>query len=336
MNPDRLHGVDFRMNVLVAGGAGYIGSLTVRRLLDAGHLPVVIDDLSTGKRESIPANAVFYRGDVADAALLDSIFKRFDIRLAMHFAAKISVEESIFHPDRYYLNNVSKTMVMLERMLNHSVKKIIFSSTAAVYGQPLYLPIDEDHPVKPTNPYGASKQFVETILRDYHSALGLDCVIFRYFNAAGASLDGKTGECQKEKRSLIPVVLENLGKNRETVIFGDDWDTADGTCIRDYVHVEDVVSAHVEAMKLFEKSGVFEIVNLGSEAGSSVRDVLEAVAKASRKEIAFRIGNRRTGDWAKVVASGRKAEALLGWKPKYSDLETIVKTAFQWHFNRLY
>ncbi|MBI3582009.1 MAG: UDP-glucose 4-epimerase GalE [Nitrospinae bacterium] len=324
------------MNVLIAGGAGYIGSLAVRRLLDAGHLPVVIDDLSTGKRESIPAEAVFYHGDVADAALLDSIFKRFDARMVMHFAAKISVEESVSHPDRYYLNNVSKTLVLLERMFTHSVKKIIFSSTAAVYGQPLYLPIDEDHPVKPTNPYGASKQFVETILRDYHSAFGLDCVIFRYFNAAGASLDGKTGECRKEKRSLIPVVLENLEKKRESVIFGDDWDTPDGTCIRDYVHVEDVVSAHVGAMKLFEKGGVFEVVNLGSEVGSSVKDVLDAVAKASRKEVAFRVGARRPGDWAKVVASGNKAEALLGWRPKYSDLETIVNTAYQWHFNRLY
>ncbi|MCK5505310.1 MAG: UDP-glucose 4-epimerase GalE, partial [Thermodesulfovibrionia bacterium] len=225
------------MKVLVVGGAGYIGSLMCRRLSDSGHQPVVLDDLSTGNKKALNCDIPFYEGDLGDQSLLKSIFNKEGIELVMHFAAKIQVGESVEKPDLYYENNVAKVLRLLNSMLDNNIKKFIFSSTAAVYGQPEYLPVDEEHPINPINPYGASKRMVEIILKDYAHAFGLDSIVLRYFNAAGASLDGSTGEAQKIKQNLIPIILENVEKGRASRIFGTDWETEDGTCIRDYIHI---------------------------------------------------------------------------------------------------
>jgi UDP-glucose 4-epimerase len=324
------------MNVLVVGGAGYIGSLMARRLIDVGHNPVVLDDLSTGNRKAVPDGIAFYDGDLADETLLDAIFRKEEIELAMHFAAKIQVGESVQRPDIYYRNNVAKVINLLGAMLKNGCKSFIFSSSAAVYGRPEYLPVDENHPINPINPYGTTKRMVEIILGDYQRAFGLNSIALRYFNAAGAALDGSIGEAQKEKQNLIPIVLENLEKGRPTTIYGTDWDTSDGTCIRDYIHVEDIVSAHVKAVDYLSGRSVFEIINLGTSRGASVKEVVDMVSNVHGSEVAAVNGSRREGDPAKLVASNEKAKKILGWQPAHSDLETIVRSAHKWHFNRLY
>lgn len=324
------------MKVLVAGGAGYIGSVMVSRLLREGHAPVIIDDLSTGHGKSIPDNVPLYKGSVGDALLLDTVFKDHNIDLVMHFAAKISVDESVRHPALYYGNNLANTLSLLDAMVKHGAKNIIFSSTAAVYGEPEYLPVDEKHPLNPMSPYGSSKRMVEAVMQDYHKAYGLSCVVLRYFNAAGASLDGTRGECQKVKQNLIPILLDNLQNNRISAVYGKDWGTPDGTCIRDYVHVEDIVSAHIFAGAFIQGGACFEIVNLGSENGASVKEVIETLSSVSGREVKFQYRERRPGDVARVVATSEKAKRLLGWKPQHSSLETIVQSAYLWHFNRRY
>ena len=324
------------MKVLVVGGAGYIGSLMVRRLTDAGHLPVVLDDLSTGNVKTVTDGCTFYKGDLGDETLLDSIFSKEKVDLVMHFAAKIQVGESVRRPDLYYQNNVAKVVTLLDAMLKNGCKNFIFSSSAAVYGQPEYLPVDENHPVNPINPYGSSKRMVEIIMEDYHRAFGLNGVALRYFNAAGAALDGSMGESQKEKQNLIPIVLENVEKGRPTTIFGSDWDTPDGTCVRDYINVEDIVAAHLRAADYLSRQSVCDIINLGSSHGASVREIVAMVSKIHGKKAEAVSGPRREGDPAKLVASNEKAKKTLGWKPVSSDLETIIRSAYNWHFNRLY
>lgn len=324
------------MKILVVGGAGYIGSLMVRRLTDGGDLPVVLDDLSTGNVKTVTDGCTFYKGDLGDETLLDSIFSKEKIDLVMHFAAKIQVGESVRRPDLYYQNNVAKVVTLLDAMLKNGCKNFIFSSSAAVYGQPEYLPVDENHPVNPINPYGSSKRMVEIIMGDYHRAFGLNGVALRYFNAAGAALDGSMGEAQPEKQNLIPIALENLEKGRPTTIFGNDWDTPDGTCVRDYINVEDIVAAHLKAAEYLSGKPVFDIINLGTNQGASVKEVLAMVATVHGGDVDAVNGPRREGDPAKLIASNKKAEKNLGWKPVSSDLETIIRSAYNWHFNRTY
>lgn len=324
------------MNVLVVGGAGYIGSLMTQRLNSAGHRPVVLDDLSTGDRKALNNSIAFYEGDLGDADLLDTIIGKEGIELVMHFAAKIQVGESVKKPGIYYSNNLVKVLTLLDTMLKNDCRKFIFSSTAAVYGEPDYLPIDEKHPLNPINPYGASKQMVETILCDYQSAFGLESICMRYFNAAGAALDGSVGEAQRVKQNLIPIILDNMEHERYTPVFGTDWDTTDGTCLRDYVHVEDIVDAHLKGIAYMAGNGGFEIFNLGSNNGTSVKEVMDMVATVSGREVKVKKDARRNGDTAKLVASNEKAKKLLGWKPVNSDLESIIRSAYGWHFNRRY
>ncbi len=324
------------MKILVVGGAGYIGSIMTKRLMDAGHVPVVLDDLSTGNRKAVEGSIVFYEGDLGDTNLLESIFTKEEIELVMHFAAKISVPESMERPDIYYRNNVSKTLNLLDAMIKYKCNKFVFSSTAAVYGNPEYLPIDENHPTNPINPYGKSKRMLERILKDYNSAFGLKCVILRYSNAAGAAIDGSMGESRKVKQNLIPIVLDNLEHDRDTNIFGADWETDDGTCVRDYIHVEDIVVAHLKAVEYIGSGIEYEIFNLGSEKGASVREVIDMVGRVSGKKVKTVVGGRRQGDPATLIASKGDAEKELGWCPIHSELETIVRTAYEWHFNRRY
>ncbi len=324
------------MKILVVGGAGYIGSIITKRLMDNGHIPVVLDDLSTGNRKAVKGSIAFYEGDLGDTNLLGSLFAKEKIELVMHFAAKISVPESMERPDIYYRNNVSKTLDLLDVMMKYKCAKFIFSSTAAVYGHPEYLPIDESHPTNPINPYGKSKRTLEEILRDYSVAFSLKCVILRYFNTAGAAIDGSMGESQRVKQNLIPIVLDNLEHDRTTTIFGADWETDDGTCVRNYIHVEDIVGAHLKAVEYIGSGIEYEIFNLGSEKGASVREVIDMVGRVSGRNVKTVVGRRRQGDPAALIASKGKAEKTLGWCPIHSDLETIVSTAYKWHFNRKY
>ena len=324
------------MNILVVGGAGYIGSLMVRRLTEAGHTAVVLDDLSTGNTKALAGSVTLYKGDLGDATLLDSIFSKEKVDIVMHFAAKIQVGESVQRPDFYYNNNVAKVLDLLNAMRKNGCDRFIFSSSAAVYGQPEYLPLDEKHPVNPINPYGTTKLMVEVILKDYHRAFSLNSIALRYFNAAGAALDGSMGETQAVKQNLIPIVLDNVEKGRPTTIFGDDWDTQDGTCIRDYIHVEDLVAAHLKAVDYIANRTICDIINLGTSHGASVKEILEMVSKVHGNKADAVNGPRREGDPATVLASFEKAKKVLNWQPEHSDLETIIKSAYNWHFNRRY
>ncbi|MBI5636686.1 MAG: UDP-glucose 4-epimerase GalE [Nitrospinae bacterium] len=322
--------------ILVAGGAGYIGSFTVHSLLEAGYQPVVLDNLSTGKREAVPPGVPLHEGDIADHQLLDAVFRRYQIGAVMHFAAKIKVGESVERPDLYYTNNLAKSLTLLDAMRAHGCSRFIFSSTAAVYGEPQYLPVDEKHPVNPINPYGRSKLMLETVLRDYSAAFPFKAIVLRYFNAAGADPAGRGGESQEVKQNLIPIVLNNLEKGITTDVFGGDWETPDGTPIRDYVHVADIAAGHLLALKaiMADTAKPFDVFNLGAGVGSSVKDAFAILAEVAGKPVPHRIVGRRAGDPGSLVASNEKAAMELGWKPKYSDLKTIISTACQWHFNR--
>jgi len=324
------------MNILVVGGAGYIGSLMAKKLSGSSHSVVVLDNFSTGNRDALPNGIKVYEGDLGDRLILDEIFSAESISLVMHFAAKIQVGESIVKPDFYYNNNTSKVLVLLDAMKEYSVNKFIFSSTAAVYGVPEMLPIDEQHPTNPINPYGNSKMFTERIIKDYGKAFGLNSVIFRYFNAAGASLDGQTGESQKVKQNLIPIILKNIEEDKPTTIFGNDWDTPDGTCIRDYIHIEDIVTAHLMGVDYLDGGGKSEIFNLGSGRGQSVLEVLDAIRELHQGKVKTIVGHRRDGDPDKLVASSEKAKEVLGWVAKQSEISKIADSAYHWHFNRRY
>ena len=322
--------------ILVVGGAGYIGSFTVRSLLEAGYQPVVLDNLSTGKREAIPANLPFYEGDIADRELLDTVFRRYQIGAVMHFAAKIKVGESVERPDIYYTNNLAKVLTLLDAMRAHGCNRFILSSTAAVYGEPHYLPVDEKHPTNPINPYGRSKLMLETVLRDYSQAFPFRVIVLRYFNAAGADPAGLSGESQEVKQNLIPIALNNLEKGITTDVFGGDWDTPDGTPIRDYIHIVDIAMGHLLALKAImgDTTKPFDVFNLGGGIGSSVKEMFTVLAELAGRPVPYRIVGRREGDPGSLVASSEKAGRELGWKPKYSDMKTILSTAYQWHFNR--
>jgi UDP-glucose 4-epimerase len=317
--------------VLVVGGAGYIGSHMVKDLLDAGYHVITLDDLSTGHRELLPGGE-FVEGGLGDAVLLDKLFSTHKISAVMHFAAFSLVGESVEKPLKYYRNNMAATAELLDSMIRHNVKRFIFSSTAAVYGEPVDIPITESHPCNPTNPYGESKIAVERMLKDCDSAYGLKYISLRYFNAAGADKSGKIGERHRNETHLIPLVLEVAAGRRENIkVFGANYLTPDGTCIRDYIHVSDLSGAHLLALNSLLSGGDSAVYNLGNNRGYSVREVIELATKVTGKPIPAIEADKRPGDPAILIASSDKIKKNLGWKPEYEDLETIIKTAWKWH-----
>lgn len=318
------------MRVLVAGGAGYIGSHMTKMLLDEGHEPVVLDNLSGGWRDAVPGGR-FVKGDLCDRALLDDIFSGMRIDGVMHFASFIQVGESVRNPSGYYLNNVANTMVLLDAMVRNRVPRFIFSSTAAIFGEPDQVPISEDEPQAPVNPYGRTKWMVERILGDYERAYGLQHTSLRYFNAAGADPSGMLGERHEPETHLIPLALRAAsGRLASVRILGSDYDTADGTCIRDYVHVTDLCRAHLLAIERLMDGAPSAPYNLGNGSGFSVREVVDTARKVSGRTVRTVDAPRRAGDPARLVADATRARRELGWRPRYSDLETIVAHAWAW------
>ncbi len=317
--------------VLVVGGAGYIGSHMVKDLLDAGYGVITLDDLSTGHRELLPGGE-FIEGSLGDKVLLDKLFSTHKISAVMHFAAFSLVGESVKKPLKYYRNNMAATAELLDSIIRHNVKRFIFSSTAAVYGEPVEIPITESHPCNPTNPYGASKIAVERMLKDCDSAYGLKYISLRYFNASGADESGEIGERHTNETHLIPLILEVATGRRENIkIFGTNYPTPDGTCIRDYIHVSDLTIAHLLALKALLSGGDSAIYNLGNNRGYSVREVIELARKVTGKPIPAIEADKRPGDPAILIASSDNIKERLGWKAEYEDLETIIKTAWVWH-----
>jgi UDP-glucose 4-epimerase len=318
--------------ILVTGGAGYIGSHVVRELLRQNRKPVVFDNLKTGHRTAAKG-ALFIEGDLSNQKKLKEVFQSYPIEAVMHFAADCLVGESIQNPAKYFNNNVKNSLNLVDMMEVFEVKKIIFSSSAAVYGDPNSVPVGEDHPCHAMNPYGETKWIFEKVLQAYHDAGKLNFISLRYFNAAGADPDGKSGEDHSPETHLIPLVIKAALDGTSVPVFGTDYPTPDGTCIRDYIHVTDLARAHLFALSKLDEEGVSEIYNLGSANGFSVREVIETVRKISGREIASADSPRRTGDPARLVASSKKIREELGWTPEFPDLETIVETAWKWHKN---
>ncbi|MEJ2346483.1 MAG: UDP-glucose 4-epimerase GalE [Gammaproteobacteria bacterium] len=320
--------------ILVVGGAGYIGSHMVKVLLDAGHQVVTLDNLSTGFRDAV-LGGEFVEGDIADKALLDELLPSHNFDAVMHFAAYIQVGESVENPGKYYTNNVANTLNLLNAMVRHGVNHFIFSSTAAIFGEPQYLPVDEAHPKAPINPYGTSKWMVEQILADFDRAYDLRSVCLRYFNAAGAEPEGLLGWRYDGVTNLIPVVLKvAAGRRPNVTVFGRDYDTADGTGVRDYIHVMDLCDAHLLALQRMWAGGGSDVFNLGNGHGFSVQQVIDAARKASGRDIAVEEGPRRPGDPATLVADSTRAREILGWLPRFGDLDTIVAHAWNWELRR--
>jgi UDP-glucose 4-epimerase len=322
------------MDILVVGGAGYIGSHVGKELFKKGHHPIIYDNLVYGHKDFAKWGD-FVEADLSDKMALDNVFRRYSVEAVMHFSAYAYVGESINNPAKYYTNNVANTLNLLSTMLEYGVKYLIFSSSCAVYGNPQTIPIPEDHPIKPISPYGWSKVMVERIISDYESAYGLKYISLRYFNAAGADPDGEIGEDHDPETHLIPLALDAaLGRKDFVRIFGTNYDTPDGTCIRDYIHVTDLANVHViglERLKQDSRSGIF---NLGNGRGFSVREVIDAASSVTGIRIKAIRGERRPGDPPVLIASSKKAKKELGWKPKYPELETIIEHAWNWHKNR--
>jgi len=318
------------MKILVVGGAGYIGSHMVKMLAIAGYDVVTLDDLSNGYKDAVRYGD-FVEGDIADRDLLDGLFARDKIDSVMHFASYIQVGESVAKPAMYYKNNVCNTQILLDAMVEHGVKHFIFSSTAATFGEPQYTPIDEIHPQKPINPYGHSKLMVEQILSDYDKAYGLKSVSLRYFNAAGADPDGELGERHVPETHLIPLVLQAASGRRESItIFGSDYDTPDGTCIRDYIHINDLCTAHLLGLEHLVAGGNSRAFNMGNGQGYSIREVIDVAKKVSGNDFKVVMGERRDGDPARLVADSSLLQKELGWKPKYPELDVIIQHAWEW------
>ncbi|AAK79397.1 UDP-glucose 4-epimerase [Clostridium acetobutylicum] len=321
------------MNVLVCGGAGYIGSHMAAYLLENGHNVVIVDNLTTGHKESILNNKL-YVGDLRDEDFLNKVFDENKIDAVIDFAANSLVGESVANPLKYFDNNIQSVVKLLEAMKNHDVKYIVFSSTAATYGEPDNIPILEGDKTFPTNPYGESKLAVEKILKWCDNAYGIKYTALRYFNACGAHISGNIGEDHNPETHLIPLILQvALGKRDKIMIYGDDYDTEDGTCVRDYVHVSDLASAHLLALERLKNGGKSAIYNLGNGKGFSVKQVVEATRKVTGINIKAEIGERRAGDPGTLIASSDRAILELGWKPKFNSLETIIETAWKWHKN---
>lgn len=321
------------MAYLVCGGAGYIGSHMVAELLDKNIDVVVLDNLEKGHKNAL-LGGKFYIGDLRDNNILNKIFTENNIEAVIDFAAYSLVGESMSEPLKYFNNNIYGTINLLESMKEHNVKYLVFSSTAATYGEPKTIPIDENNDTLPTNAYGESKLLVEKILKWCDSAYGIKFTALRYFNAAGAHVNGRIGEDHSPETHLIPLILNvALGKRDKIMIFGDDYDTHDGTCIRDYIHVSDLASAHSLALERLMKGGESAIYNLGNGEGFSVKEVIDVARKVTSHPIPAEIAPRRSGDPAKLIASSTRAMKELNWKPKYNDLETIISTAWNWHKN---
>ncbi|MFN5725778.1 MAG: UDP-glucose 4-epimerase GalE [Pseudanabaena sp.] len=325
-----------KQTILVTGGAGYIGSHTVKALQQVGYKVVILDHLVYGHQDIAETlNAELIIGDTNDRALLDRLFSDRQISAVMHFAAYAYVGESVTQPDKYYRNNVVGTLTLLEAMVAANIKSFVFSSTCASYGVPQQIPITEDHPQSPINPYGATKLMVERILQDFDIAYGLKSVIFRYFNAAGADPAGAIGEDHNPETHLIPLVLQTAMGIREAItVYGSDYPTADGTCIRDYIHVTDLAEAHVLGLEYLLKGNKSEIFNLGNGNGFSVKEVIDAAKQITGKPINVVMGDRRAGDPPALVGSSDKARNNLNWQPKYAYLNLILQHAWQWHQKR--
>ena len=320
------------MAILVAGGAGYIGSHMVKDLIEHGYDVVVADNLSTGHKKAINPKAKFYYGDIRDRAFLDRIFVNEEIEAVVHFAAFSIVPESMSEPLKYFDNNTSGMVTLLEAMRDFGVKYIVFSSTAATYGTPEHMPIKETDPQKPINPYGLSKLMMEQMMAWADKAYGIKFVALRYFNVAGAAPDGTIGEDHGPETHLVPIIMQVAqGKRKELSIFGDDYDTPDGTNVRDYVHVMDLADAHILALQYLKKNNQSNQFNLGSSTGFSNKQMLEAAREVTGKEIPAKMAPRRPGDPDSLVAASEKAREVLSWKPKFDDVHDIIATAWKWH-----
>ena len=321
--------------ILVTGGAGYIGSHCVLALLKHNYNVIIFDNLSTGHIETVNTlkkygNVTFVQGDLIDSTSLDKVFKQSNINAVVHFAAFIEVGESVKNPQKYYINNVCGTTNLLKAMLDNNVKKIVFSSTAAVYGEPKYVPIDENHPKNPINPYGQTKLIIEQIMDDYDRAYGLKSVRLRYFNVAGADSETRVGEWHDPETHLIPNILKSTFKNGKTFeMYGTDYNTKDGTCVRDYINIEDLAEAHVLALNYLNKGGVTNYFNLGTNEGNTVKEVFNTCEKVTKQQIDVNIMPRRDGDPAVLVADNSKAKEILNWQP-IKSLEHSIQTAYKW------
>ena len=316
--------------ILVTGGAGYIGSHMVKMLREHSRNVLVLDDLSTGFEDAL-LGVRFARGSIGDRALLDRIFAENQIQAVMNFASFIAVGESVTRPDSYYLNNVANTLVLLNAMQRHRVRRFIFSSTAAVYGNPESVPLDESHAKLPINPYGRSKWMIEQVLEDFQAAFGFESVCLRYFNAAGADPQGQLGERHDPETHLIPLVLQAASGRREAIsVFGDDYDTPDGTCIRDYIHVQDLCAAHLLALDHLLAGGKSKRYNLGNGEGFSVKEVIDVARTVTQRPIDVRVQPRRAGDPPRLIADSRLIRTELNWRPEFADLATMVAHAWAW------
>ena len=329
--------MDKQPTVLVTGGAGYIGSHAVLALKEAGYRVVVLDNLVYGHLDIVETvlDVEFVHGDISDRPLLDQVFQTYPIDAVIHFAAYAYVGESVTNPAKYYRNNVVGTLTLLEAMVQAEVFKIVFSSTCASYGNPHQIPIPEDHPQSPINPYGMSKLMVEQILEDFDRAYGLRSVRFRYFNAAGADPQGRLGEDHSPETHLIPLILLTaLGQRDHITVFGTDYKTPDGTCIRDYIHVSDLADAHILGLKYLLDDGETSVFNLGNGEGFSVKEVITAAREITGLPITVEEGPRRAGDPAILIGSATKARKVLGWDPQYNQIEVILDHAWRWHQKR--
>lgn len=319
------------MAILVTGGLGYVGSHAVKMLMERGESVVSLDDLAFGHKEAASGSEIVV-GDIGDKDLLRQIFSSHKIEAVMHFAAFADVGESVADPKKYYVTNVSKSLAMLDVMLEFDIEMMIFSSSAATFGEPKEIPIPEDHPKDPTNPYGRSKLMLEEILKEYEHAYGLRSISFRYFNASGADPSGLIGEDHRPEHHIIPLVLDvAAGKREQFNMFGTDWPTPDGTCVRDYVHVNDLAQAHILGLDALRSGKQTTVYNLGNGSGYSNREVIATAEQVTGKKIKVVDAPRRPGDPAVLVASSKKIMSELGWSPKYPELKTIIETAWNWH-----
>ena len=317
--------------VLITGGAGYIGSHAVLAFRESGYPVVVLDDLSTGRRSAVAEDVPFVQGDVGDSQLVGTVLDDHEVCAVAHFAGSIVVPESVSDPLKYYRNNTCASHALIQACVTHGVKRFIFSSTAAVYGMPKTVPISETAPLAPINPYGTSKLMTEWVLRDTAQAHDFSYIALRYFNVAGADPQARSGQTTKAATHLIEIANQAaVGQRDHMVIFGDDYETPDGTCIRDYIHVSDLVDAHVLALRYLESDGETGVFNLGNQRGFSVREVIDAVHRVTQRDFEVRMGARRPGDPAKLIADATTARKILGWTPKRADLDTQIGDAWRW------
>lgn len=322
------------MKYLVTGGAGYIGSFMVKRLLDDGHQVVILDSLVRGHQTNIDKRAIFIQGSLLDKDLLIKVLSENKFDAVLHFAAYISMAESMEKPSLYFSNNVIATLNLLDAMVINKVDKFIFSSTAGVYGNPLQIPIPEDHPKSPENTYGESKLIVEKMLQWYEKITNINYVVFRYFNASGAALDGTMGESHEPETHIIPNAIKALIAGKQFTLYGNNYDTPDGTCVRDYIHVLDLVEAHVLGIKKLQEHKGGYLYNVGTGHGFSNQEIVNMVEKVSGRKLNIQMAGRRPGDASELVADPSKIQKELGFSPQYSDLETIVSSAWKWHSKR--